>query len=83
VRHVAPELLGKLTFVVCVNLGIVAPPRHGHIRQPAIHQFFASLLCVYVNEYAVGGLSLAAVARHSIAVVEMPILFDVECDGPA
>src|SRR6266849_1650662 len=38
------------------------------MRQATIHEFFARLLCVYVNENAVGGLSLAAVARHCIAV---------------
>jgi hypothetical protein len=83
VRHVARELLGKLAFVVCVDLGIVTSARYRHIRQPAIHELFSCLLRVHVNKHAVGGLTLAAVARYCIAVVEMRILFDVECDGPA
>ena len=83
VRHVARELLGKMGFVVGVDLRIVAAPRHRHIRQAAIHELFSCLLRVHVHEHAVGGLSLAAVARHCIAVVEMRILFDVERDAPA
>jgi len=83
VGHVARELLGKLVFVVCVDLGIVASAGHRHIRQAAMHEFFSRLLSIHMHEHAVGGLSLAAVARHCIAVVEMRILFDVEYDGPA
>jgi len=45
VRYVAPELLRKLAFVVCVDLGIVTPAWHRHICQATIHEFFARLLC--------------------------------------
>ena len=82
-RYVSRELPGKLAFVVCVDLGIAASARHRHICQTPIHQFFSCLLSVHMDEYPVGGLSLAAVARHCIAVVEMRILFDVECDCAA
>ncbi len=82
-RDVSRELSGKLAFVVCVDVGIVASARHRHIRQTPIHQFFARLLGVNVNKHAVGGLSLAAVACHGIAVIEMRIVLDVERDGPS
>ncbi len=36
-----------------------------------------------MNKYAVGGLSLAAVAGDGVAVIDMRILFGVECDGAA
>jgi hypothetical protein len=68
-----------MVFVVRVDLRVIASPRQGHIRQTPIHEFFSGLLGVH----PVGGLSLAAVARYCIAVVEMWILFDVECNSPA
>lgn len=47
-------------------------------------QWHASrLLSIYMHKHAVGGLPLAAMARHCIAVLEMRILFDVEGDSPA
>ena len=72
-----------MRFVGGVELRVVASPRHGHIRQPAVNELFSCLLGIHVNKYAVGGLSLAAMARHGIAVVEMQILFYVECDCAA
>ena len=81
--YVARELLGKTAFVVCIDLRVKSSPRHGHIRQPAIDELFSCLVRVHVNKHAVGGLTLAAVTRHCVAVVEMGIFFDVECDGPA
>jgi integrase/recombinase XerD len=81
VRHVARELLGKLAFVVCVDLCIVASPRNGHVRQPAIDELFSCLFGVHVDKHAVGGLSLAAVARHCIAVEKpKPLTVKEACD---
>ncbi len=71
-----------MCFVVGVELRVVAPPRHGHIRQPAVDELFSCLFGVHLNKYAVGGLSLAAMAGDGVAVVEMRVLFDVEYDGP-
>src|SRR6266480_194851 len=75
--------LGTLDTVVGVDLRVVASTRHRHIRKPAIHKFLARLLRVHVHEYAVCGLSLAAVARHCVAVVKMRILIHLECDPVA
>src|SRR5271170_4758797 len=72
-----------MRFVVGIELRVVTSPRHRNIRQPAVDEFFSCLFRGHVNKYAVGGLPLAAVACYCIAVVEMRILFDVECDGAA
>ena len=39
-------------------------------------------LCVYVDQHSVGGGSLAAVAGHRIAVVEMRMFVDIEMGAP-
>src|SRR5207249_7144312 len=83
VRNVVLKPLCKVGSVVGVDLRVVASTRHRHIRKPAIHKFLARLLRVHVHEHAVGGLLLAAVARHGVAVVKMRILFYVECDSAA
>src|SRR6266480_4614536 len=83
VRNVALKSLCKVGSVVGVDLRVVASTRHRHIRKPAIHKFLPRLLGVHVHEHAVRGLSLAAVARHRVAVVKMRILFYVECDPAA
>src|SRR6266478_3046763 len=67
-----------MVFVVGVDLRIIASTRYRHIRQPAIDEFFSRLFGVDMDEHAVGGLSLAAVARYRVAVVEMRMLFHVE-----
>lgn len=64
-------------------MGVIAPARHGHVCQPAIDEFLSRLLCVHMDEDAVGGLALAAVTGDCVAVVDVWILSDVECDGPA
>ena len=38
------------------------------------------LLRVHMDQHTVGGLALAAVARHRIAVIQMRMLLDVELD---
>src|SRR5690348_1698450 len=82
-RSLARELISKTCFVVRVDLGIVSATRHSNVRQTPIDEFFARTFSVHVHQHAVGGLSLAAVAGDRVAVVNVPILSDVECDGPA
>jgi hypothetical protein len=57
-------LLGQLAFVVRVELRIVAATGHCDIRQTTIHEFFSGLLGVDMDEHAVGGLALTAVATR-------------------
>lgn len=69
-----------MSSVVCVDLHIIAATRHRHVCQPAIDEFLSGLLGVHMNEHAVGGLSLAAVTVDRVAVVDVPILYDVARD---
>jgi len=43
---------------------------------------FSGSLQVDVHEDPVGGLSLAAVARHGVAVVQVWMFAEIEGDGP-
>ena len=81
-RNVTLKSLGKVCSVIRIDLRVVTTTRYGNVCQPAIHEFFTRVFGVYVNQHAIRSLSLTAVARHGIAIVEMRILFDVERDGP-
>ena len=82
-RHIASQPAGKLSFVVGVDLRVVPTARHCDIRQAAVDEFFSGLFHVHVNKHSVGSLSLAAMARHGIPVIEVRILLDVEPNGAA
>ena len=82
-RNVALKSLCKVGSVVRVDLRVVPTPRYCDVCQAAVDEFFSRLLRVYVNEHAVGGLSLAAMAGDGVTVIEMRILSDVECDCAA
>src|SRR5487761_573256 len=72
-----------MRLVIRVDLRIVAPTRYCYVNEALVYEFFSGLLCIHVDEHAVGSLPLAAVARDRIAVVEVRILFDVECNSAA
>jgi hypothetical protein len=81
-RDVAIEGGGELCLIVGVDLGIVAAARDRDVRQTLIHELFSGSLQVDVHEDAVGRLSLAAVTRDGVAVVQVGVDADVEGDGP-
>jgi len=81
VGDVAAQPSSKLSSIVGVDLRVVPSTGYSHIGQATIHELFACLLGVHMNQDAVGGLSLAAVACDRIPVIEMRILLDVERDG--
>ena len=56
--------------------------RYRHVRQPSIDQHVGRVVGVDVNQDAIGGLALAAVARHRVAVVEVRVLAQSKPDGP-
>ena len=64
--------------LVRIDLRVVAGAGDGNVGQSAINEFLAGVLGVHVDEDAVGGLPLTAMARYRVAVVEMPVLIDVE-----
>lgn len=81
VRHIPAEFLTEIRFVVGVDLRIVAGSRNGHIRHPAVDEIRVGLLAVHVNQHAVSGLSLAAVAGDGVAVIEMGMVLGAEVNG--
>jgi hypothetical protein len=66
-----------------VNLGVVSPSRNGHVRQAPVHELLSRSIHVDVHEHSVGGLSLAAVARDGVAVIQVGIGAEVEGHGSA
>ena len=81
--HVAAEFLPERLCFVRINLGVIASTRDRDIGHAAVEQILRAQLGVHVNEDTVGSLSLAGVAGHGIAMVEMRPLARVEFDRAA
>jgi hypothetical protein len=82
-RDVAIQGGGKLRLVVGVDLPVVPAARERDVRQAPIHKRFSGALQVDVHEDPVGRLSLAAVARDGVAVVQVGMSAEVEGDCSA
>ena len=70
-----------MVFVVCVKLRIVAATGHCNVCQATIDELLSPLLGVHMDEHAIRSLSLTTVTRQGVAIIEMRILTNVECDG--
>jgi hypothetical protein len=81
VRNLAAKPFGKSAFIVGVDLRIVAATRHRDVSQATIDELLSRLLGVHMDEHAIRSLSLTAVTRQRVAIIEMRILTNVECDG--
>jgi hypothetical protein len=57
-------------------------PRTGYVREVVVDQRLA-FLSVHVDWHSIRGLALAAVAGHSVTIVNMRVLVDVESDFQA
>ena len=69
--------------IVRINLRVIASARDGDIGHAAVEQILRAQLGVHVNQDAVGSLSLAGVAGHCIAMIEMRMLARIEFDRAA
>jgi hypothetical protein len=81
--HVAAEFMAQRGCVVRINLRVIASTRNRDIGYAAVEQILSSQLGAHVNQDAVGSLSLAGVARHYIATVEMRMLARIEFNRTA
>jgi hypothetical protein len=70
-RNISVQPFGKLSLVVRVDLCVVPSTGYSDVCQPAIDEPFSSLGRVNLEKNSVGSLSLTAVARHRVAVIEM------------
>ena len=75
--QVAAKIAREFASVVGVDLRVVSSPRHRHICETVVNQQL-TFSRIHVNQDAFGSLSLAAVARHRVTVIEMGMLADVE-----
>jgi len=82
-RYIVTERPRQLLAVVGEKLCIVCSARDGDIGHAAVEQIPSAQLGVHVNQDTVGSLTLAGVAGHGIAVVEMRELARIEFDRAA
>src|SRR5208282_2661699 len=76
--HVAAKFLSEGRSIVRINLGIIASTRDRDIGHAAVEQILGTQFGVHVNQDTVGSLSLAGVAGHGIAMIEMRMLVRIE-----
>src|SRR5713226_2190489 len=76
--HVAAEFLPQCRYIVRINLRVIASTRDRDIGHAAVEQILGAQFGVHVNQDTVGSLSLAGVAGHCIAMVEMRMLVRIE-----
>src|SRR5208337_785908 len=76
-RYIVTERRRQLLAVVGEKLCIVCSARDRDIGHAAVEQILSTQLRIHVNQDAVGSLSLAGVAGHCIAMVEMQMLVRV------
>lgn len=76
-RHVAAQIARQFASVIGVDLGVILPARDGHVS-PFGYSPVARLAPCHVDQHALGGLALAAVAGHCVPVIEMRMLADIE-----
>ena len=62
-RDIADDGTRELRSVVRVNLRVIPAAGHSDVRQALVDEAIAAPLGVDVDEDAIGGLALAAVAR--------------------
>ena len=79
-RYLAVQSVPEIAGVIRVNLRIVAGAGNRHIRQAAIDELRVRFFGIDIHEHAVGRRALAAVARHRVSVIEMPIFVKIEAD---
>src|SRR5208283_2899180 len=76
--HVSAEFLPERLCVVGINLRVIASTRDGNVGHTAVKQILGTQFSVHVNQDTVGSLSLAGVAGHGIAMIEMRMLVRIE-----
>src|ERR1019366_10750634 len=81
--HIAAEFMAERRCITRINLCVIASTRDRDIGHAAVEQILSAQLRVHVNQDTVGSLSLAGVAGHGIAVVEMRMLARIEFDRAA
>jgi hypothetical protein len=77
--YVMAESCGQLLAVVGKELRIVRPARDRDVGHAAVEQVFRGQLGIDVNQDALGCLSLAGMARHRVAMIEMGMLCGCLC----
>src|SRR6266702_545713 len=70
-----------MASVIRVYLGIVHSARNRHVGEATIDQLLVPMFGVHVDQDAVCGLTLAAVAGDRIAIIDVRPLVDVELDS--
>src|SRR5437870_2703723 len=81
-RHPGPAHGGASACPRCKSARR-SDPATGHVRQPLVDELLSRTVGLHMHQDAIGRLSLTAVARHRVAVVEMALIAAIQGDRPA
>ena len=70
VRYLMPQRGSQLLAVVGEDLRVVCAARNGNVGHAVVEQVFGSQLGIGVDEYPVGGLTLAGMTRDRVKLFE-------------
>jgi len=65
---------GQPLAVVGEKLGVMRSARDGDVSHAVVKQVFCAQLRIHMHQYPLGGLTLAGVAGHGVAVIEVWML---------
>src|ERR1035438_1183354 len=78
VRYIVPQRGSQLLAIVSEDLRVVCAARDGNVGHAIVEQVFRSQLGIGVDQHPVGGLPLARMTRHGVAMVKVRILHRIE-----
>src|SRR5580658_3046111 len=78
--HIGAEALGKRRGIISVNVGVLGRAGDGDVGKAGVEEF-GKRIGVHIDEDAVFGQTLGAVAGNGIAVIEVPHPGGVKIDS--
>ena len=83
VRDIATQLVAKRFRVVGEYVSILPSPRNRHIGHTVVDEALVGMFGIHVDQNTVRRFSLAAVAGHGIAEIQVGMLPQIEADDAA
>ena len=80
-RHISPQRRPQSIPVIRKELGIVRSARHGDVGHAVIEKVLGPKLRIEMDKHTMGGLALAGMAGHGIAVIQVRMLRRVDLNG--
>jgi hypothetical protein len=83
VRDIATQLVAKRFRVVGEYVSILPSPRNRHIGHAVIDKALVGMFRIHMDQNTVSRFSLAAVAGHGIAKIQVGMLPQIESNDAA